>query len=144
MRKKTPVGSGFNFNEAFQTNITKELEGAWTTISIGGNDLHIMLARKDNSRATSYLRELLKVNEVALKPDDEKANDLFLELRKKVMARCIILDWKDLSIDNQIQPYSEEICLKLLKFNDFYNQVDFSSADFAIFRADQNEKILKN
>ena len=144
MNEVIETPEGFNFNSAFQTDPKKELDGSWTTLTLGGEDMEIMLARKDNNRATSYLRELLKVNEVALAPNDEKANELFLTIRKKVMARCIILDWKNVIVDGSIIPYDEETCFKLLKFTDFFNLVDLRSGTFSVFRAKSNEKILKN
>lgn len=142
--KKTEKPEGFDFNKAFQTDTEKELDGAWTTLTIGGDTMQIMLARKDNNRASSYFRTLLRNNDVALKPDDEKANKLFMEIRRKVIARCIIMDWKEVLVDGNETPYSEEICVKLLEFPDFFHAVEMASGDFAVFRAQEDCKILGN
>ena len=142
--QEQPAAKGFNFNKAFQSDPDKELNGSWTTITVGDDTLQIMLARKDNEKATAYFRNLLRVNERQLEPDDDAANRLFQDIRRRVIARCIIKDWKNLIIDGQDTPYSEEVCLELLKFKDFMDAVEIASGDFSVFRASELEKILKN
>lgn len=141
---ETTESKGFDFNKAFQTDTEKELDGSWTTISMGGEEMKIMLARKDNTKAQSYLRALLRINEHRLKANDDKANLLFMDLRRKVIARCIILDWDGVIIDDNIIPYDEKTCVKLLKFVDFFELVESASGDMEIFRAESNAKILGN
>jgi hypothetical protein len=144
VKSKVKKPEGFNFNKAFQTDAKKELDGAWTTLSMGGDSMKIMLARKDNNRASSYFRTLLRANDAALKPDDEKANELFLALKRKAIARCIVLDWDELLVDGKETPYSEAICERLLEFPDFLHAVEMVSSDFSIFRAEEDCKILGN
>lgn len=135
---------GFNFNKAFMTDKKKELEGLWTDISMGGEQMEIMLARRNNKNAMNYQRALLRKHEVVLKPNDDKANELFMKITYMVIARCVILDWKGVIIDGDIIPYSEEVCVQLLEFQDFYNLIEEVSGGMEIFRADKNAKILGN
>jgi len=142
MTKETT--KGFNFNKAFQSDPDKEVMGGWTTLKVGGDEMQIKLARTGNANSQNLLRTLLKENERALEPNDDEANKLFLELTKEVMAKYIVIDWKDVLVDGKKFPHSESNCLILLEYVDFYRAVERAAGDFNVFRAKVNDKILKN
>src|SRR5690606_19221049 len=115
------------------TDLQKEERGVWTTYP--GTDLELLVARIGNPQWESMSRKLLRQVRKERRKGELSEREA-KQLLAPAVARCILLDWKNLEDEgpdgNPVPiPYSEAKALELLRdprFKDLYEFV-FSFAN---------------
>ena len=130
-----------DFKKEFSTNKTFEETGVWVAIGEGGE---LKIARAGSKKALKYSREVAKPHMAQItygKLPDDVSDQLTIE----VMAECILLDWKNMTYDGKLLPYSKENAIKLLtEEQDFRDMVSRISNERKTFQQQIEEAIIKN
>lgn len=132
--------SGFDFRK-FATDQKKEVEGTWEDI---GGGAALLIARAGNSKFQEEyakipkgVRRMLENNTIETKSADE--------LICGILARTILLDWKNMLLDGEPVKYSEDTAKEmLLTYPDFRNMVWEFSNDFQRFHEEGKKEDAKN
>lgn len=124
----------------FKTDSASELEGVWVAIGETGK---LKLARANNRNYRKRLQGLLKPHRVQFKTDTVPPNVLE-DAVALATAETILLDWQDITLDENPLVYSPEEAAKQLKASpDFLELVLELSGDMSLFR-EQSEQEAGN
>lgn len=109
------------------------VDGVWVTGVI--DDLDVKVASTDSRKYTDSLRVALKPYQRNLK---NMENEKFAEIQNKVVAKYLLLDWRNMFDENdQPIPYSSEKALELLndpEMADFRETILNLSSEQELFR----------
>lgn len=134
---------GFRISN-LKTDAKKEVEGNWVDF---GSGLMVKVARIDNIAFMGHLRKISRKYVAQSRTgDDTKTLELLEKLRKKAMARFVLLDWSNME-DDDGKPieYSPEKALELFdSVPEFYRGIIDISSDAATFKAEEVSESLGN
>lgn len=119
----------------------KEVDGVWFETPEG---LKLKIARINNPLAAQMTRKLGVENQRRLRR--QNVGDLINELAKRVAAKYILLDWKDLEDDDGVAiTYSHEKALEFfMEYDEFYLEIcEYAGRDDE-FREEITEAGIKN
>ena len=128
--------------EEYATDAVKEVEGAEVPL---GADTVLVIARGGNK---NFNREILAENEAnevkfkMLPPEQVEALDT--EIICRVMAKTILLGWKNLNYKGTALKYSQKNAEMLLRHNDFRAKVLQLANNIAFFKSKIEEAAVKN
>jgi len=142
--ENTKKPSGFNFDRSFSSNKDLEENGAWDEITMDGQTLEVKVARKNNPHYKKMLRSSMTRHKRKLERENDAAVDLFEKIMIKVMAKTILLGWKDLIVNDENMEYTVENAEFVLANEDFRKEIDVLSEDFELFKQKESEEIRKN
>lgn len=118
--------------QKYATDESLENNGTWREIG-GGTEL--LVARTGNRAYARLLAKLYEQNRQVLDVGDEVADAKSDDIMIEVIAKTILLDWKDLSYKGKDLGYTVENAKMLLKHKDFRRQVVTLSEDQESYRA---------
>ena len=127
----------------YATDESLELNGSWRSL---GGDAEILVARNLNPRYSSLLSKLYAQNQQTLDlnaADGTEHPDALAkseELMVEVIAKTILLGWKNLAYKGQPLEYSEANAKMLLKHRDFRRLVVEKSTEVDAYRVKQEEE----
>ena len=114
--------------------------GVWVNKVI--DDLDIKVASTDSRKYTDALRVSLKPYQRTLK---NMSNDQFIEIQNKVAAKHLLLDWHNMTDENdQPIPYSSEKALELLndpEMADFRELIMSLASEQELFRKEALQEL---
>lgn len=119
----------------------KVIDGVWVNYIA---DFDLKLARIGNKKYKAYLRELQQpyIEQIRNGTLDEEKE---IEIMRKAIARCIILDWRGYNEDDgTLIAYSESEALKMLEDREFMLRVVALSADRVRYQKQLDEGAEKN
>jgi len=129
------------FNE-FATDEKKENEGV--NINLGGG-ASVLIARRDND---NYLKQVQKeadafaISSQGLSAEAyEKADK---EVLTKILAKTILIGWKNLSYKGKLLPYNNKNAIMLLSHKDFRRLIMKHASDMANYKAELEDQDEKN
>lgn len=132
----------FDLKKQFETDEQLEVEGVWEELDDDG--AAILVARVGNK---AYLKEYQKVPIGIRRQLDNNTlpEGMGETIINKMLARTILLDWKDLSDDGVKIAYNFDNALKMLsQYKDFREFVWAIANDLSRFREEELEEAGKN
>lgn len=122
---------------SLKTDRKREEDGVWVPYE---SSFELLLSRIGNPRYKQFLLKKSKTNMRRIqrgKIDIQEAEDLI----KRAMAQTVILDWRGLYDEKDVEiPFSkEEALLALREDDDFYEEVFAIAQDRELFRNDELE-----
>lgn len=126
----------------FATNAQKEKEGAWVD---AGGGLRLKIARLGNSDYEEHLRKLSKPYSRQIRMNTIE-NEVLETVIRKATAKYILLDWENLTDDDDKPiPYSEAKAYELLtEYRDFMKMVTELAGEVELFRQDDFKEVEGN
>jgi len=92
----------------FGTSPEKENEGIWIDV---GADTRIRVARWNNAKYRRLFAERMQPFNTGRKPTDEQSEEILVYC----IARAILLDWENVSLDGEELPYTHENAERVLR-----------------------------
>ena len=141
---KLDVFEKYGFDEALET------EGVWrylATNADGSQDLDgpaLLIAAFGNEESQQVTVELRDRHLKELEAKTPEAKKLSRQLLVQMLARTILLGWKNLTMAGEDVTYSQESAIKLLNFRRFREQVIGLALDEGAYRAKVAEEDVKN
>ncbi len=132
----------FDLKTQFETNEQLEIDGVWEDLDDEGAGL--LIARVGNK---AYLKAYQKVPIGVRRQLDSGSlpEGMGENIVCKLLARTILLDWRNLANDGEEIPYNYENALKMLtSYKDFRDLVWTISTDQSRFREEALEEEAKN
>ncbi|MCP3023263.1 hypothetical protein [Cupriavidus basilensis] len=126
---------------AFATDETKELEGVWIELSDGAE---ILVARAGNKKYNKLLAQQYEKNKRLLDLKNDAAETLSNTIMIDVMARTLLLGWKNIVFKGEDLPHSVDNAKLLLSVKDFRDLVSKHAGDAEAFRLAQLDEAAKN
>lgn len=120
-----------DIRKLFGVNKAKETEGAWVPIG-GGIEVKVKRAGQANKEFAAEQMKMLKPfsKQIAMNTMDM---DILRQINAKLFAKHVIVDWRGISEDGEVVPFSKE------KFLEYANEMpDFFSDVFAAATELQN------
>lgn len=120
-----------DIRKLFGVNKAKETEGAWVPIG-GGIEVKVKRAGQANKEFAAEQMKMLKPfsKQIAMNTMDM---DVLRQINAKLFAKHVIVDWRGISEDGEVVPFSKE------KFLEYANEMpDFFSDVFAAATELQN------
>jgi hypothetical protein len=124
----------------FATDPKKEIEGVW----VEDGDGAFKLGRLNTTVYFDYLAKLREPYLKTAKRGAEIAKEAAEEIYNRAMAHCILLDWKNFTVNGRQLPYSEETAFKVLSskyFKPFRDRVSGLASQLTHFAIDNLEEI---
>jgi hypothetical protein len=116
----------------FATDESAENNGAWHPI---GGDSELLVARSGNKAYAKLLTALVAEHRPILDLKTDVADAKSDEIMSDVLAKTILLGWKNLSYKGQAISYTVDNAKKLLKHGDFRGLVIRLAEDADAYRA---------
>lgn len=116
----------------FATDESLENNGAWHKL---GKGTELLVARGGNSAYSKMLSELMEKHQAVLDGNDKAAEDQWVEIIVKTMARTLLLGWKNVEYQGKALDYSVENAELLLKHKDFRLRVGKLADSMDAYRA---------
>jgi hypothetical protein len=132
---------GLDLNKIYGTDKEASENGKWFEV---GDGAEVLLARANNKRFQKKHKALQKpyirkIRNGTIDPNLEE------ELSVKAAVGTILLDWKDMILDNKLVKYSDETAIKvLLEFPDFASDIADISVTMESFKIEDTEDARKN
>lgn len=132
-----------NLFAQFATDATAENSGVWKDYG----DNQFLIARAGNKAYSKLLGEVVSRHKATLDLGGEAADQLSDRLMIEVMAKTILLGWKDPIIvekDGEPVAYSYDNAVKALQIKDFRNLVNTWANEMAAYRVAKLGEMEKN
>lgn len=131
----------FDIKKHFDVDGKLATEGVWESL---GGDAAVLVARSGNPNFTKEYRLIPAAIRKMIsegRTDDEQS----AAIMAKLMAKTILLDWKNLTLDGKKLQYSKEVAEKvLLDYPDFRQFIWEVAEDAKRFYRQERETDLKN
>lgn len=129
--------------KAFATDEKLEIEGRWVPLTAKTS---FKIAREYNKHFSREFQREYKAHKLELEAKDPSAEAVADDIMCRVMAKTILLDWKGpVSLNGEdLGAYSHEAATKALKLKEFRAWVGKHAADFAAYKACQEDEDEKN
>lgn len=127
----------FDVFEEFATDEALEENGTWFEL---GKGAALLIARSGNRAYGKALAKAVEKNRVALDFEDEAADKLSDEIMVDVLARTILLGFRNLSFQGKPAEYSLEKAKEMLAVKDFRKRVIAYSDNFEAYKVKQEAK----
>lgn len=130
-----------NLNELFGTNKEFENEGVWVNY---GDDIEFRIARIGNPSFKRYYKQLLapyggpdRIDVIS----DNKADKIVT----KVIAKTVLLDWKNVQVDGEDVPYTVESAEQfLLQYPDLLSFVTDVASKQETYKEVRDKELMGN
>lgn len=119
---------------------SKELGGTWMEVG----DAELLIARAGNKAYIKLLGKEVERNQRALDRKDEAADALSDKIMIHVLAKTILLGWKNVKFKGEPIEYSEDNAKMLLAIKDFRREVIKLADDFNAFKVAEEVENVKN
>lgn len=126
--------------KAYAVDETKEETGTWMEIGDAG----FLIARAGNRKYIKLLSKEVERNQKALDCKDKAADELSDKIMVDVIARTILLDWKNVQYQDKALEYSVDNAKMLLAHKDFRREVMRLADDFSAYKLAKDEEDEKN
>jgi hypothetical protein len=97
-----------NSLDCFKTDAKAETDGVW--VGVPGSTSELLIARMWNPRMTNAFRVMLRARKEG-DPDLDPDSD---EVSTKLLARYVLLGWRNVVVNGQEVPYTPELGEKYL------------------------------
>jgi hypothetical protein len=123
---------------AFKQDDKKVSEGVWVE---AGEGLRLLIASFNSAAYAKEIKRIGKPYRTQIR-SGRIANDVLVDLTKQAASRFVLLDWENLTEDDEVTeiPFTPEKALEL--FNDcpqFWQLVHDCANDAALFAIDEEE-----
>lgn len=125
----------------FATDETKEEDGVWVELS---DDAAILVARSGNKKYSKMIAREYEKNKKILDGKNDVADAKSEEIMIEVLAKTILLGWRNIQFKGEELPYSLENAKMLLKVKDFRKLVGGYADDSSAFKMLAEEEVVKN
>lgn len=121
-----------DIRKTFQTDELLEENGTWVTF---GGDSMFLIARFGNKKHRELMERLRAPHRALIASGRPLPNEIADKMLIDAAAQTILLDWKGVTENGVVVPYSQEKAKEYLtELKDFRNQVDFVSTQMETFR----------
>jgi hypothetical protein len=127
---------GLDIFAAYATDETLEDQGTWRRI---GGGAEILVARLGNPNYEDAVKAEVAANRETLDLGGEELAQAYKELSLRVLARTILLGWKNVSYKGKPLDYSVQAAEMLLAHREFRRVVEEFASDFNQYRAKLEE-----
>lgn len=121
------------FNE-LATDDSLEENGTWQSL---GKGTELLVARNGNRAYSKMLSKSVERHQQTLDLEDDAADKLSDEIMVDVIARTVLLGWKNLSFKGQTLDYSVENAKKVLGLKEFRKRVMALASNFDAYKLKQ-------
>jgi hypothetical protein len=130
----------FELNQLFVDPDIAE-KGVWVDFY---GDSKLLLASTESKKYKSTLAKLARAHRIQLDEANEDATQLVQAITAEALAKCVLLDWRDVKMDGTVMPYSWEVgkqaMIQSSKFREFVTE---RAADTSLFRKEVIEEVKK-
>lgn len=130
-----------NLRSILGTDKIAEKEGVWVNFS---DDIELKIARQGNAKYKREMEIVFTPYKKALRNQtmsDNVAEDLLL----KLTAKTILVDWKNVELEEGLVDYSPEVAYELLKeYPDLLSFVKDVSESMSVYKIVEDEESSKN
>lgn len=121
----------------FATDENAESSGVWREI---GGGAELLIARLGNRQYGKLLNKVFEANKKVLDLGDDVADKKSDELMVEVLAKTVLLGWKNVSFKGEVLEYSVEKAKMLLSIKDFRRQVTQLADEMDAYRAKEEQE----
>lgn len=125
----------------FATDESKEEAGVWVEI---GEDAEILVARAGNKKYGKMIAKEYEKHKKLLDLKNDASEAKSEEIMIEVLAKTILLGWKNISFKGEDLPYSLENAKMLLAVKDFRKLVAGYADDTEQYKAQVEEEVAGN
>ena len=125
----------------FATDETKEEDGIWVDI---GDDSEILVARAGNKKYGKMISKEYEKHKKLLDLKNEASEKKSEEVMIDVLAKTILLGWKNIMFKGEELPYSLDNAKMLLAVKDFRKLVAQYADDTEQYKVAVQEEVAKN